>query len=127
MLMLHCRSKTVGSELDNFNNHPLVTAKELSVIHNGTIGNQVALKNKYELPSKGSVDSEVIPMLIHKHAASMHKGDFKKASVVDLLKAINMSACQMEGGFACGLINQNHPDVLYLFNHTNPIVMGYCE
>lgn len=121
-LMAHCRAMTVGSQLDNFNNHPLIASKKIAVIHNGTISNHRDLKKKHELLPKGAVDSEVIPMLIYKHLEDIKSNN----SPIETIKSINMTSKQLDGGFACALLNENNPNTLFLFNHTNPIVMGYC-
>lgn len=126
-LIMHCRSMTSGSPLDNFNNHPVVVDKEVAVIHNGTISNADAVKSAYGLneKAKGEVDSEVIPLLI-KHNLDMLAKD-KGVNPLKVAKAINMSSQEFSGGFACALMNASTPNCLYLFNHTNPIVLVYSE
>lgn len=125
--IFHCRAMTVGSQLDNFNNHPLVSSKLIALIHNGTIGNHLALKKKHELQPKGAVDSEVIPMLIHKHLMELAENNLSKITPDKMVQSINIASKQLEGGFSCAAINEKTPDVLYLFNHTNPMVLAYCK
>lgn len=125
MLIMHCRAATTGSPVDNFNNHPIVADKRLSVIHNGVISNHTALKAKYALPAKGEVDSEVIPMMMIKNLNDLTKG--KKQVTADLMtKSINMTSQEIYGGYACAAINTDTPDVLYLFRNGNPIVFAYA-
>lgn len=126
MLMMHCRSFTVGHPINNFNNHPVITNKKLAIIHNGTISNHIEIKKHYDLKSKGSVDSEVIPLSIYKHTEDL-AGDFDQAAEYDLIRGLNMATKEFDGGFACAMINENHPEILYLFNHRNPIVLAYVE
>ena len=124
LLIMHCRAATTGSPVDNFNNHPLVADKRLSVIHNGVISNHQMLKTKYSLPAKGEVDSEVIPMMIIKNLDDLSK---KKAVSPEMIaKAINMSAQEISGGYACAALSTDTPEVLYLFRNGNPIVFGYA-
>lgn len=126
-LIAHCRAMTVGSQLDNFNNHPLVASKLISLIHNGTIGNHLSLKKKHGLSPKGAVDSEVIPMLVYKHLSEIVSGNLDKITPEKMVQAINVTAKQLEGGFSCAALNEKTPEVLYLFNHTNPMVLAYCK
>lgn len=126
-LMAHTRQATLGTPLDNFNNHPLTVNKEFALIHNGMIGNHAEIKTVFDLTGKGAVDSEVIAMLTHKFITSNSDGKFNKATYLDVAKAINMTAKQLDGGFACAAMGSNTPEVLYLFDHNNPIVLAYCE
>ncbi len=127
MMMAHTRQATLGTPLDNFNNHPLVVNKEFALIHNGMISNHAELKTAFDLVGKGAVDSEVIAMLVHKNINKITNNKFNKASVLDVAKAINMSSKQLDGGFACAALGSNIPNAMYLFNHANPIVLAYCE
>ena len=49
MLIMHCRAATTGTPADNFNNHPIVANKSLSLIHNGVITNHELAKETYLL------------------------------------------------------------------------------
>lgn len=127
MIIGHTRQATLGTPLDNFNNHPLVVNKEWALIHNGMISNHAELKTTFDLVGKGAVDSEVIAMLIHKNINKITNNKFMKANPIEVAKAINMSTKQLDGGFACAALGANNPDTMYLFNHSNPIVLAYCE
>lgn len=123
--IMHCRARTKGSELDNFNNHPLVINKQISVIHNGCISNDDALREAYKLPSKGQVDSEVIPMMIKMYSDGLN--ELTKDKSLNMLRAINACSKQITGSYACATLNTETPNELFLFNHTNPICIGYLE
>ncbi len=127
--IMHCRQMTKGDPIKNENNHPLVVNKEIAVVHNGCIRNDDSLRAEYSLKGKGEVDSEVIPMLIKMRIEELlaeSQGD-KKVDPIKVCKAINMASQELEGGFACAMVNKHTPKALYLFNHANPIVMAYSE
>ncbi|MHB9036973.1 MAG: class II glutamine amidotransferase [Armatimonadota bacterium] len=69
LLMGHTRWPTLGSHLDNANNHPLVGDGEhpYMLTHNGHIANASALFRSMNLKRKAEVDSEILLRLAEKH------------------------------------------------------------
>lgn len=124
-MIMHARAMTKGSEFDNMNNHPLVIDKRISVIHNGGIWNDDNLREQFHLPSKGQVDSEVIPMMIDKYLKDIshmpHPMSLQNA------RAINLTSQSIMGSYACAMLNKDIPNMMYLFNHKNPITLAYVE
>lgn len=121
-LIAHCRAMTTGSELDNFNNHPLVVNKKLALVHNGMISNHIELKTRFKLDTKGQVDSEVIPLLI-----KYYLGGKEDATPDEIAVAVNKTSVMLNGGFACAMLDRDTKDSLYLFNHSNPISLAYSK
>lgn len=126
-LIFHCRRMTAGSPANNYNNHPLVAAKEISVVHNGCISNHVELKKKYKLKGKGMVDSEIIPMLIRHFVMDLTDNYTKTVTEEIVAKAASMAAQEFTGGFACAMLFNKTPDALYLITHNNPTVLAYSK
>lgn len=124
-MIMHCRAMTKGSEYDNMNNHPLVIDKRISVVHNGGIWNDDNLREQFSLPSKGQVDSEVIPMMINKYLNDI--SGFPAPASVNNARAINLTSQSIMGSYACAMINRDVPNMLYLFNHKNPVTLAYVE
>ena len=46
IMILHCRMKTQGSELNNANNHPLFAKQGIAIVHNGVIYNDKEIFGK---------------------------------------------------------------------------------
>lgn len=125
-IIMHCRQMTKGDPIKNENNHPLVVGKEIALVHNGCISNDDELRKKYELKSKGEVDSEAIPLMIKMRLDELVKNTSEIDSM-KISKAINLATQELTGGFACAMIDKFTPNALYLFNNRNPIVLAYSE
>ena len=108
----HCRLRTKGSELVNDNNHPIVRDNLIGV-HNGMIGNDDRLFEIYgkSLKRNGQVDSEAIFALIEY---------FAKSEKRRIHEAIQRAAVTLQGSFACAMVHQLHPHVVWLFRRQNP-------
>lgn len=123
-MIMHCRAWTKGEPINNFNNHPILTAKEIALVHNGCISNDDDIKKECLIAPKGEVDTEAIPLSIHTKIYEQLDKD-EQVNPVHIIKAINETAKSLYGGYACAMLNKQTPDFLYLFDHTNPIVLAY--
>lgn len=115
----HTRWATHGKPSE-LNAHPHLSKDEIALVHNGIIENHHALREElkghgYEMASE--TDTEVIVHLIH-HALK------EKASFVEALVA---ASAKLNGAYACGIINQNEPDVIYAMRRGSPLVVGFGD
>jgi len=74
VLLGHTRRKTLGSERDNRNNHPIVVCRRVCGTHNGHLSNAYGLARRLSLKRRAQVDSEVLFRLI---ARSRHDRELK--------------------------------------------------
>ena len=106
----HCRQKTKGTEKNNKNNHPIICGNVVGM-HNGCISNDDELFKIYSrmFSRNGEVDSEIIFALINHFAkeCSIHESIQKMSSIV-------------HGSFACAMVHEMHPHVIWLFRRYNP-------
>ena len=110
----HNRLDTKGCPTNNSNNHPIVTGKVIGT-HNGMIGNDDALFERYSkvITRIGQVDSEIIFALID-HFARRASGPG------NVTKAIIETSKLITGGYACAAVHVSHPYSLFLFRNTMP-------
>lgn len=114
----HCRAMTKGSPSDNNNNHPIVTGNIVGV-HNGIIGNDDELFDKFFGYSKtfgrrGRVDSEIIFRLIDYYANQQSR------TTTD---AIQRMSGLVEGSYTCAMVERQNPYLLWLFRKTGPLTL----
>ncbi len=110
IMILHCRMKTQGSELNNANNHPIFSKNGIAIVHNGVIYNDKEIFGKKERDAE--VDSESILHLL----SLKLKGD-KVKRLFD----------KIEGSFAVAVIDKNEADKLTLIKKDNPIDLYYSS
>jgi len=119
----HCRWQTKGTYMDNNNNHPIVSENMIGV-HNGHIHNDESLYIKHGvgiLGRLGKVDSEVIFRLInHYHLTGRRTRKSEPVSI-----AIEKSARELQGSFACAMQSAIDPHMLWLFRNNNPAKIRY--
>jgi len=106
----HCRLKTKGTELNNKNNHPIICNKIVGV-HNGCVSNDDELFKTYVRVFEriGEVDSEIIFALIDyfSRTCPIHEAIQKMSAIV-------------QGSFACAMVHEMQPHVIWLFRRYNP-------
>ena len=112
----HTRWATHGKPLEK-NAHPHMSTERVAVVHNGIIENFEVLKR--ELIDKGfafssDTDTEVIAHLINDQ---LNEG-------AELLDAVRNSVARLEGAFALGVVEKNHPDRLIAARQGSPLVIG---
>lgn len=112
----HTRWATHGKPLEK-NAHPHMSTERVAVVHNGIIENFEVLKR--ELIEKGfafssDTDTEVIAHLINDR---LNNGE-------ELLDAVRNSVARLEGAFALGVVEKNHPDRLIAARQGSPLVIG---
>lgn len=91
LLMGHTRFPTVGSILENGNNHPIRAGKVIGT-HNGTITNADLLFNQFALRRTAKVDSEILFRVAN---SQIRKGVISASKFKQSLAAFegHMSAC----------------------------------
>ena len=113
----HCRWPTKGSVEIRDNNHPII-ADNVVGVHNGVISNDDILFNRFGLPRRGRVDSEVIFQLLNFYIHC------KQSSVVN---SIQISCGMLNGDFACAFVDSTNPYMLWLFRDFNPLYVQHFE
>lgn len=112
----HTRWATHGAPSTR-NAHPHVCRDQVALVHNGIIENHAELRalqtaDGYEFSSE--TDTEVAVNEIHRHLAA---GD-------DLLLAVQKTAQVLEGTFALGVVEKNHPERIVAARRGSPLVIG---
>jgi len=112
----HTRWATHGAPSEH-NAHPLTSANEIAVVHNGIIENHDNLRKKltkdgYQFSSE--TDTETVVHLLHFHYTKLG----------DLLAATRATMAELEGAFALGIISSRYPDRLIAVRHGSPLVIG---
>ena len=114
----HCRLPTQGSVSNNYNNHPVI-AENIIGVHNGVIGNDDVLFNKFRksITRIAQVDTEIIFQLVSHFT--------RRFGTNKTTKAIRETATYLKGGYACGMLNIDSPHNLFLFRHGPEIKILY--
>lgn len=114
----HTRAKTVGSEFNPLNNHPIIV-NDIIGIHNGGCKNYKTIYEKHkEMTPMGEVDSEAIIQLIAENAAgrALDESDIKFVTE------------RIVGPRAVIAYNRNHPEkVIYFHDKDRPLELAYIE
>lgn len=124
----HVRKKTVGSEYNMHNNHPIIIrpngvdqgsigdGKDLLIgVHNGSIDNVETLFNKYDFNRIGQVDSEVIFQMMYKY-----KDDITKENLKETFDELN-------GVFATLAFNPQKPNIVGGMREIRPLDGAYIK
>ncbi len=111
----HTRWATKGEPSDE-NAHPH-TCGVFSVVHNGILDNDAALKEKYLrlCPFSGDTDSEVIAQLLNR----LYNGN--------PLETVARVAELLAGSFALAVLCADAPDELFCVRRDSPLVVGVGE
>ena len=116
----HTRWATHGVA-NKSNSHPhLSYHQKLTLVHNGVIENYQEIKNfllkeKYDFYSE--TDTEVIANLL----------DYFYYKNGDMLMSIKESISLIKGSYAICIINDDHPDNLYVMKCSSPLLIGHGE
>ena len=111
----HTRWATHGAPSD-VNSHPQVSeGGRFAVVHNGIIENYLYLKQ--HLMRRGvqfvsETDTEVVAQMLEYY----DKGD--------ILETIEKVISKVEGSYALGIINADHPDCIYAVRKDSPLIIG---
>ena len=111
----HTRWATHGAPSD-VNSHPQVSeGGRFAVVHNGIIENYLYLKQ--HLMHRGvqfvsETDTEVVAQMLEYY----DKGD--------ILETIEKVISKVEGSYALGIINADHPDCIYAVRKDSPLIIG---
>lgn len=110
MIIGHGRYATHGDPKYNINNHPF-KSRTLQFIHNGVISNYDSLKAEYQCYSE--CDSEVILRVLERSARR--------------ITGIQQVYKEVQGSFACALMDTRKLRLWLWRNHGNPIYLSYHE
>ena len=114
----HTRWATHGKP-SNENSHPHLSENgKFAVVHNGIIENYASLKedlikNGYHFASE--TDTEVVAALLQ----TFDNGNFFD-TIKKVLKVV-------EGSYALGIINNEHPDEFYAVRKASPLIVGLSD
>jgi glucosamine--fructose-6-phosphate aminotransferase (isomerizing) len=112
----HTRWATHGAPSEH-NAHPLTSANEIALVHNGIIENHEALRamlKKAGYVFTSETDTETVVHLLHHHYSQSN----------DLLAATQATVAQLEGSYALGIISARHPERMIAVRHGSPLVIG---
>ncbi|MDR3478144.1 MAG: glutamine--fructose-6-phosphate transaminase (isomerizing) [Gammaproteobacteria bacterium] len=112
----HTRWATHGAPSER-NAHPLISANEIALVHNGIIENHDSLRTRlmaegYEFTS--DTDTETVVHLLHLHFSRLG----------DLLEATRATIAELQGAYALGIVSSRHPERLIAVRHGSPLVIG---
>lgn len=118
--LAHCRAKTIGTETDNDNNHPIFVG-DFAGIHNGCLSNHTKIYSniKNEIERIGVVDSEMIVQLVW---LGTDKG--QKKFDTGLIKYVTE---KLEGSYAFICIDKKDPNSVMFMRDTRPIEFVYIR
>jgi len=111
----HCRKTSVGSAINNANNHPIKVGNIVGV-HNGTLTNHDVIFEKLKCKRDGDVDSEAIIRMLHFYT--------KKGSdpfTVEMLKEVCL---RLQGTYSVIAYNADNPNQVATFRDGKPAVVA---
>ncbi len=116
LILGHTRLPTQGSVNNPGNNHPIEAGMVLGV-HNGHISNDDELFERWHLPRRAEVDSELIFQML----AEL----WPPTSLDDYLSEVDNYLAEMQGQFTFLAIDRRCPARLLVFKHENPLCLHY--
>ncbi len=116
----HTRWATHGAPSD-VNSHPhLSDSGKISVVHNGIIENEAALRKwleKRHVTFRSETDTEVVSNLV---------GWFYEQDA-DLLGSVRKALARLEGSFALGIMCADQPGTVVAVKKDSPLIFGFGE
>ena len=112
----HTRWATHGKPTES-NAHPHICNQRVSIVHNGIIENHLDIKEKQEKHGylfTSATDTEVIVHQIYHYLEESHS----------FLDAVKLTASELKGAYALGVIATDHPGVLIAARKGSPLVIG---
>jgi glucosamine 6-phosphate synthetase-like amidotransferase/phosphosugar isomerase protein len=110
LILGHTRLPTQGSPGNPDNNHPIEVGPVLGV-HNGHIGNDAELFDRWKLPRRAEVDSEIIFQMLAALSPQSLNGAY--------LPKVSECLAQMEGQFTFLALDRRCPSHLLVLKHEN--------
>ena len=117
-LLGHCRKVSIGSAIDNENNHP-VAVGDIVGIHNGTLTNHEVIFEKLKCKRNGDVDTEAIIRLLHFYS---DKGT--QPFTTDMLAEV---CKRLQGTYSVIAFNGNSPNQLATFRDSKPAELALIK
>ena len=116
----HNRMKTVGSPLNNLNNHPVVSGR-FALVHNGSVQSIASwhqgVKDSLPFHNYAEVDSQ---LLVETIDILVEERNWKISNAIS--RGIPR---YITGSYACVAVDSADPNTLHLFRGSNPLVLGY--
>ena len=112
----HTRWATHG-EPSTQNAHPHIARQRCAVVHNGIIENHEQLRREQIAAGHtftSQTDTEVVVHAVFDELAAGH----------DLTEAVRRTTARLEGAYALGVIDAEHPDRLVAARQGSPLVIG---
>jgi glutamine---fructose-6-phosphate transaminase (isomerizing) len=134
----HTRAQTQGSHENPANNHPIRTGNIVGV-HNGMINNDYEKFNWLKRVTEGQikriaeVDSEIIFSLINYYAKTFKfSSSIENENLMDKIsnptsKAISKTTGELEGSYACAVVDAENPKILWLFRGSGQLTVHNYE
>ena len=116
LILGHTRLPTRGSPSNPDNNHPIEVGPVLGV-HNGHIGNDAELFERWQLPRRAEVDSEIIFQMLAAFSPQSLNGTY--------LSKVSECLTQMDGQFTFLALDRRCPSHLLVLKHENPLCLHY--
>jgi len=111
----HCRKTSVGSAIDNNNNHPIKVGNIVG-IHNGTLTNHDVIFERLECKRDGDVDSEAIMRLLSFYS--------KKGTIPFTIEMIKEVCLRLQGTYSVVAYNADSPEQMTTFRDGKPAVVA---
>ena len=112
--------KTVGSPLNNLNNHPVVSGR-FALVHNGSVNSLASwhqgIKDSLPFHHYAEVDSQ---LLVETIDILVEERNWKIGNAIS--RGIPH---YITGSYACVAVDSADPNTLHLFRGSNPLVLGY--
>lgn len=109
----HCRWATHGKPSE-INAHPHKVGN-IALVHNGIIENYRELKDKHNIETTSTTDTEVLAHLIN------------NSSKPNLLEKVKDAVDEVEGAYAIAVISDLEPDCIVVARKRSPLVIGVVE
>ncbi|HTP11154.1 MAG TPA: hypothetical protein VMP08_23025 [Anaerolineae bacterium] len=116
LILGHTRLPTQGSAGNPDNNHPIEVGPVLGV-HNGHIANDAELFERWRLPRRAEVESEIIFQMLAAFSPQSLNGTY--------LPKVSECLAQMEGQFTFVALDRRCPAHLLVLKHANPLCLHY--
>jgi len=111
----HCRKTSIGSSVDNNNNHPIKIGNIVGV-HNGTLTNHEVIFQRLGCKRDGDVDSEAIVRLLNFYS--------KKGSIPFTVEMLKEVCLRLQGTYSVVAYNADSPNQMVTFRDGKPAVVA---
>jgi len=114
----HCRKISVGSAVNNSNNHPIKVGNIVG-IHNGTIDNHNTIFDRLKCKRDGDVDSEAIMRLLHFYT--------RKGSDPFTPEMVKEVCLRLQGTYSVIAYNADNINQIVTFRDSKPAIAALIK